>query len=271
MQRAETRARVRALQLLYAWDLSGRPSLDTVIARVAAIYEERPTRGDRATELAGLSIAGVHDFDRQVSTAAEHWRLERVGVVERNILRLALAELAEGATRTPLARVDEMPMTVGGAARHNVANALAAAAGAWVLGVPPDVIGRELRRFGRAASDNEGRANMVELGGVQLVIDYAHNPHGLAALGELMAALPARRRLVLIGQAGDRPDGAIRALARAAFSLRPDRVVLKEMERYLRGRRPRSRRRWTCGPRSAPARRGWRPAAAPRWSCHWIR
>jgi UDP-N-acetylmuramyl tripeptide synthase len=147
-------------------------------------------------------------------------------------------ELADGATRTALARVDEVPMTVGGAARHNVANALAAAAAAWVLGVPADVIGRELRRFGRTASDNEGRANMVELGGVQLVIDYAHNPHGVAALGELMAALPARRRLVLIGQAGDRPDGAIRALARAAFGLRPDRVVLKEMERYLRGRRP---------------------------------
>jgi cyanophycin synthetase len=147
-------------------------------------------------------------------------------------------ELAEGTTRTPLARVDEVPMTVGGAARHNVANALAAAAAAWTLGVPQDVIGRELRRFGRVASDNEGRANMVELGGVQLVIDYAHNPHGLAALGELMAALPARRRLVLIGQAGDRPDEAIRALARAAFGLQPDRVVLKEMERYLRGRRP---------------------------------
>jgi UDP-N-acetylmuramyl tripeptide synthase len=147
-------------------------------------------------------------------------------------------DLADGATRTPLARVDEVPVALGGAARHNVANALAAAAAAWVLGIPPDVIGRELRRFGRAAGDNEGRANVVELGGVQLIIDYAHNPHGLAALAELMAALPARRRLVLIGQAGDRPDGAIRALARAAVGLRPDRVVLKEMERYLRGRQP---------------------------------
>jgi len=147
-------------------------------------------------------------------------------------------ELADGPTRTLLARVGEVPMTLGGAARHNVANALAAAAAAWVMGVPPDVIGRVLRRFGRAPGDNEGRANMVELGGVQLIIDYAHNPHGLAALAGLMAALPARRRLVLIGQAGDRSDGAIRALARAALGLRPDRVVLKEMERYLRGRRP---------------------------------
>jgi UDP-N-acetylmuramyl tripeptide synthase len=147
-------------------------------------------------------------------------------------------ELADGSTRTLVARVDEVPLALGGAARHNVANALAAAAAAWVMGVPPDVIGRELRSFGRAAGDNEGRANMVELGGVQLVIDYAHNPHGLAALGELMAALPARRRLVLIGQAGDRSDKAIRALARAALGLRPDRVVLKDMDRYLRGRRP---------------------------------
>ena len=98
MQRAETKARVRALQLLYAWDLSGRPSLQTVIERVAAIYDERPTTTDRPTELAGLAIAGVHEFDRQVAAAAEHWRLERVGVVERNILRLALAELAEGTT-----------------------------------------------------------------------------------------------------------------------------------------------------------------------------
>ena len=50
-------------------------------------------------------------------------------------------------------------MTVGGAARHNVANALAAAAAARVLEVPPDASRATLRRFGRAASDNAGRAN----------------------------------------------------------------------------------------------------------------
>jgi N utilization substance protein B len=98
VQRAETKARVRALQLLYAWDLSGRPPLDSVVARVAAMYGGVPGEPDRARELAALGIAGQAEFDRQVSAAAEHWRLERVGVIERNILRLALAELAEGAT-----------------------------------------------------------------------------------------------------------------------------------------------------------------------------
>jgi UDP-N-acetylmuramyl tripeptide synthase len=146
--------------------------------------------------------------------------------------------LRQGPGRTPVVRVEEMPAAVGGAARHNVANALAALAAAAVLGVPVEAIARALRRFGGAAEDNVGRANLVELGGVRLIIDYAHNPHGMAALARMAAALPATRRLVLIGQAGDRSDEAIRELARAALMLQPDRVVLKEMERYLRGRRP---------------------------------
>lgn len=98
MQRAETKARVRALQLLYAWDLTGRPSLRTVIARVAGMYGCAPLEPDRGAELAALGIAGLAGFDHLVAGAAEHWRLERVGIVERNILRLALAEIAEGAT-----------------------------------------------------------------------------------------------------------------------------------------------------------------------------
>jgi transcription antitermination protein NusB len=98
VQRAETKARARALQLLYAWDLTGRPSLRIVVARVAAMYDRPRLDPDRGAELAALGIAGFAEFDHLVEAAAEHWRLERVGVIERNILRLALAEIAEGAT-----------------------------------------------------------------------------------------------------------------------------------------------------------------------------
>jgi UDP-N-acetylmuramyl tripeptide synthase len=73
---------------------------------------------------------------------------------------------------------------------------------------------------------------------VQILIDYAHNPHGMNALVRLAEKLPARRRLVMLGQAGDRSDEAIRQLARAAWSLRPDHVVVKDMGEYLRGRAP---------------------------------
>src|SRR5439155_5946126 len=137
--------------------------------------------------------------------------------------------LAERTRHQRIVRVDDMPAALNGAARHNLANALAALAAAAVLGVPADAMARALRRFGWAADDNLGRANLLDLGGVRLVIDYAHNPHGMAALAHMVTALPAERRLVLIGQAGDRSDEAIRELARAALALRPDRVVLKEM------------------------------------------
>ena len=146
--------------------------------------------------------------------------------------------LADGMTRTIVAAVGDVPLTLGGAARHNVANALAAVGAAAVLGVPPDAMRRALADFGRDAGDNAGRANVIELAGFRVVVDYAHNPHGMAALAAMAAAMPARRRLVMIGQAGDRSDEAIRELARSALAIRPDRVVLKDMERYLRGRQP---------------------------------
>jgi N utilization substance protein B len=98
MVRPETKARARALQLLYAWDLSGRPSIDTVVTRLARTYGGIPEGYDRGAELAARAVAGLEEYDAQLTRASEHWRLERVGVVERNILRLAMAELDEGTT-----------------------------------------------------------------------------------------------------------------------------------------------------------------------------
>ena len=146
--------------------------------------------------------------------------------------------LLGGGPREALGQVGELPIAAGGAARYNVANALAAAAAAEGLGVPADALRATLCRFGLDPSDNPGRANVYELDGVRVVVDYAHNPHGIAALAEALEGVPSTRRLVVIGQAGDRDDGAIREMARAALALRPDRVVAKEMDAYLRGRDP---------------------------------
>jgi UDP-N-acetylmuramyl tripeptide synthase len=95
---------------------------------------------------------------------------------------------------------------------------------------------RGLAGFEGTAEDNPGRLNRFLLGGVQVVVDFAHNPHGLTALMDMGAAMEARRRLVLLGQAGDRDDAAIRELARVAWRIRPDHVIAKEMAAYTRGR-----------------------------------
>jgi UDP-N-acetylmuramyl tripeptide synthase len=132
--------------------------------------------------------------------------------------------------------VASIPMTFGGVAKHNVENALAAVALARALRIPEPAIAEGLASFGRRRDDNPGRLNLLPLFGLTVLIDYAHNPPGMDALVAVARSLPAKRRLLVIGQAGDRDDDALRALARSGWRLRPDAIVVKEMFDYLRGR-----------------------------------
>lgn len=146
--------------------------------------------------------------------------------------------LARGGEERAVIPVSEVPIAFGGAARHNVANALAAIALAGALDLSVEEMAAGLRGVGTNPEDNPGRANLFEREGVRILFDYAHNPHGLTALLDLARSLPAERRLITIGQAGDRDDEALRDLARTAWSFQPDRVIVKEMESLLRGRQP---------------------------------
>lgn len=137
-----------------------------------------------------------------------------------------------------IAGVAEVPITLGGAARYNIANALCAAAVGTALGLPLAALRAGLLRFENRPDTNPGRMNRFDLGGVTVIVDYAHNPHGMRAALDTVAHLPATRRLVTIGQAGDRSDDAIRELSQLAMTMRPDRVVVKELPKHLRGRQP---------------------------------
>ncbi len=140
--------------------------------------------------------------------------------------------------RTEVTRVDKVPVAFDGAARHNVANALAAIAMASAIGIPAEAMATGLRRMGNTLESNPGRGNLFTRDGVRILLDYAHNPHGLTALLDIARALPAERRLLLLGQAGDRTDEAIRDLARAALPFHADRIMIKELPEMLRGRPP---------------------------------
>jgi UDP-N-acetylmuramyl tripeptide synthase len=138
-----------------------------------------------------------------------------------------------------LGEIAAMPLTLGGAARHNIANAAGAALVAQALGIAPAQIAAVLARFGARHGDNPGRLQHWRRDGVEVLLDYAHNPDGLAALLAIARSLAPKGRLgLLLGQAGNREDEAIRALARTAAAAAPERVVLKELPDFLRGRAP---------------------------------
>ena len=132
--------------------------------------------------------------------------------------------------------VDEIPIALGGAARYNVYNALGAAALGYALGLDRDSISHGLRALRGTPEDNPGRGNLFEVDGVRVFVDFAHNPPGTRAIVEMATQLEAQRRLIVLGQAGDRDDESIRALAGAAWVAGIDHVIVKEMPKYLRGR-----------------------------------
>jgi UDP-N-acetylmuramyl tripeptide synthase len=131
--------------------------------------------------------------------------------------------------------VHEVPIALGGAASFNVRNALAALGVAAALGWPLAAIGTGLAALGGTAADNPGRLNLFKLDGVKVLVDFAHNPHGMAALVQVAREISAERRLIVLGQAGDRDEASIRGLVRAAWEAAPDLVIIKEMRKYLRG------------------------------------
>ncbi len=144
--------------------------------------------------------------------------------------------LSDGATEVALIAAADVPLSLGGAARYNIENALAAALAARALGLEDAPIRAVLASFRSDPADNPGRANAFSVNGARVFVDFAHNPHSIAAVTSALAALPAKRRFVLLSHAGDRSDEDIRGLVSGAFALRPDVVVVAENPKYLRGR-----------------------------------
>ncbi len=136
-----------------------------------------------------------------------------------------------------LGEIAAMPLAAGGHLTFNVSNLAAAALAAAGLGVAPAPIAAVFARFGADPGDNPGRLMRYEQGGLNLIVDFAHNPAALAGLADFARKLGSRHRLaILLGQAGNRVDADIHRLAAVAAAANPDLVVVKELTSYLRGR-----------------------------------
>lgn len=97
--RVETRARARALQALYAWEMrGGEGNLEQVATQVWDDMSITPDERRVAGPLVRLVAQRQRELDEQLADVTTNWRLERVGAVERCVLRLGAAELTVGET-----------------------------------------------------------------------------------------------------------------------------------------------------------------------------
>ncbi|HXY30953.1 MAG TPA: transcription antitermination factor NusB [Gemmatimonadaceae bacterium] len=96
--RTETRARARALQALYAWDVRGDQRLDVLAEQLWDELNMSPEERRRADVLLARVIHQREEIDGALRDVTTNWRLDRLGAIERSVLRLGAAELALGDT-----------------------------------------------------------------------------------------------------------------------------------------------------------------------------
>ena len=172
-------------------------------------------------------------------------RRHRAGGGRAYVIRRGWLVEANGDRNTRIAEIGQVPITIGGLARHNVANALAAAGGARGLGATIEQVREGLTDFRPSAERSPGRLNLYRLGARVVIVDFAHNEAGVAAILDVaqgIAAGAAGRAApitAIIGTAGDRPDDTLRGIGRIAAE-RAQRVAIKQTLNYLRGRTPES-------------------------------
>jgi cyanophycin synthetase len=173
----------------------------------------------------------------------ERWlRRGRKAVIIQKQPEGEMMVIREGRRCTPITYIHLLPATFEGAARMNVQNALAAAAAAHAAGAHVTDIRAGLRTFHTDFYEAPGRLNLFDLHGRRVLVDYAHNPHGLGMVGDFVERFARAdgqappRRVAVVATPGDRRDEDMRELGRVAARYFDDVIVREDYN--LRGREP---------------------------------
>ena len=228
-----------------AEDHLGEYGIYSLAELVQAKFVIRKALADDGTLVLNADDSGIVEYSKGISQAVCWFTLDESNpVVRQHIGAGGVACFLEGGQIVYAAtcgterimNIEDIPITMKGAARYNIANCLNAISLAKMLNLSNSAIRDSLSRFGGSFRENPGRGNFIHIDGVTVLMDFAHNPHGMKAIIEMIRQVPARRRLILVGQAGDRSNGDIRALVEATAVLEFDRVIAAEIPKYLRGR-----------------------------------
>lgn len=134
--------------------------------------------------------------------------------------------------------IQDIPLTLNGAAIYNVENAMVAIGLAYAVGISTENIRRGLQAVHPDPISSRGRSNWYQLQGADIIVDFAHNPDGVKRLVELGRRWEANRRFIFLGQAGDRDNEQVCSLAKEAALLQADGYIIKELPEHAYGKDP---------------------------------
>ena len=211
-------------------DLDDLAEIKQVVVEVAQDYcvlnADDPRVAKMAAESPGqpifVTMEPTNDLVRR------HVREKGRAIALEESLNGRLIALYDGEEHVPVLWAHQIPATVDGHALHNVQNAMFAAGIALGMGVSLENIRLGLRTFSTDFFQAPGRLNFYNELPFRVILDYAHNAHGMAAVAKTVLALTVRgRRIGVISAPGDRRDEDILELAHEAASAF-DLIILRE-------------------------------------------
>lgn len=226
-----------------AEDHLGLNNIDTIekLAKVKAVVAKSVHKGGYAILNADddLVYAMKDELDCKValfSLYPDNIRIER-HCAEGGIAAIfdeGHVMIRKGNGYIPIEAVENIPLTHNGKARFNVANVMGATLAAYVSGITLPAIRCTLRGFRNSLEHTPGRMNEFDFGSFSVMLDYAHNTHGIRALGEFIKTVPASKKIGVITAVGDRRNEDIMALGEEAAKIF-DEIIIRHDE-DLRGR-----------------------------------
>jgi cyanophycin synthetase len=142
--------------------------------------------------------------------------------------------ILKGTWKIRVDKVANIPLTFGGWAQFNIYNILASVLAAFVHGFKIEDIKIALETFIPSPAQTPGRMNIFRFKDFTVLVDYAHNAHGLEAISGFIEKVEAKPKVGVIAGVGDRRDEDIRAIGRVAARTF-DHIVIRQ-DKNLRGR-----------------------------------
>ena len=219
-------------------DHLGLDGVDTVeeLAKVKAVVAQRASRAVVLNAEDDYCVAMAKDLQADVEVlyfaldADNPVLLRHLESGGRGVyLQDNTVVLATGARHEALVDVRQMPVSLNGCARYNIANALAATAALAASGFGNAEIVAGMRSFVSDSKHNPLRSNLFDVDGVTVIVDYAHNCAAYAALAETARAMTPGRVVGVVAAPGDRRDADLVDIGRtcaAGF----DELVVYETE-----------------------------------------
>ena len=143
--------------------------------------------------------------------------------------------ILNGSWKIRIVKAADVPLTMGGRAPFMIQNVLAATLAAYLGKVKPADIRQALTTFVPGYGTTPGRLNLLQVRGIDILIDFAHNPAGYKGLSGLISRMPAERKLATISACGDRRDVDIEQMGQIAAEMFTE-IVIRETPKYRRGR-----------------------------------